>query len=309
MSGMTGIRVHESVLHTPPSVILPAPPPPPTPMGLIAATGRLPVLVAKGMKEAGHPVHAVALAGQHDEELREYCDSLRPVAALNIGSWIRKLRRRGITHAVMVGRLDKAALLHSWINAIRNVPDMLTISIYIKLRKDKRSHLVLASISEILADRGILLIDSTAHISDQLATEGVMTKATPTGAQRADIEFGWRLLREMLRLDIGQAIAVHKQDVVSVEAVEGTDRMISRTSELCRAKGWTLMKAARAGHDRRADVPTVGPTTIQKIHDAGGRCVALAAGDVIIVDKDETIALANKLGVSLVGIPRGADGL
>jgi hypothetical protein len=278
-------------------------------MGLIAATGRLPVLVAKGMKEAGHPVHCVALAGQYDEDLPRYCDSIRPAAALSIGSWIRKLRRRGITHAVMVGRVDKAALLHSWINAIRNVPDMLTVSIYLKLRKDRRSHRVLASIADTLAERGILLIDSTAHIPDQLASEGVMTKHAPSSAQKADIEFGWRLLREMLRLDIGQAIAVSKQDVISVEAVEGTDRMISRTGELCRSKGWTLMKAARAGHDRRADVPTVGPTTIRKVHDSGGRCIALAAGDVIVVDKDETIALANELGVAIVGVPRGADSL
>jgi len=296
-------------MHTPPAAVLPDPPPPPTPLGLIAATGRVPVLVARGMKEAGHPVHCVTLAGQHDEELPRYCDSMRPVAALGIGSWIRKLRRRGVSHAVLVGRVDKAALLHSWINAIRNVPDMLTLSIYLKLRADRRSHRVLASVAETLAERGILLIDSTAHIPDQLATEGVMTRCPPSGAQRADIEFGWRLLREMLRLDIGQAIAVHKQDVVSVEAVEGTDRMIARTGELCKSRGWTLMKAARAGHDRRADVPTVGPTTIRNVHEAGGRCVALAADDVIVVDKNETIALANELGVAIVGIPRGADTL
>jgi len=246
-------------LHTPPAVVLPDPPLPPTPMGLIAATGRLPVLVAQGMKNAGHPIHCVALGGQYDEDLPGLCDTLESAAALGLSSWIRRLRKHKITHAVMVGRIDKASLLHSWTNALRNAPDILTFSIYFRLRKDRRSHLVLASIADVLAERGIQLIDSTAHIQEHLATVGVMTKGKPSGAQLTDIEFGWQILQEMLRLDIGQAIAVHKRDVVSVEAVEGTDRMIQRTGELCKAKNWTLMKAARAGHDRRSDVPTIGP--------------------------------------------------
>ncbi|MEQ9616490.1 MAG: UDP-2,3-diacylglucosamine diphosphatase LpxI [Phycisphaerales bacterium] len=291
-------------LYTPPTIILPDPPPPPSPMGLIAATGRLPVMVAMGMKNAGHPVHCVSLGGVHDAELEAWCDTISAVPALGIKSWIRKLRRHGVEHAVMVGRIDKASLLHSWTNALRNLPDILAFSIYWRLRKDRRSHRVLASVSDVLAERGILLIDSTAHIPDQLAATGVMTKSTPSIVQQNDIDFGWPILQEMLRLDIGQAIAVNRGDVVSVEAVEGTDRMIARTGELCSAKGWTLMKAARAGHDRRADVPTVGPQTIQTLHEAGGRCLALAADDVIIVDKAETIALADKLGVAIIGIPR-----
>jgi DUF1009 family protein len=90
--------------------------------------------------------------------------------------------------------------------------------------------------------------------------------------------------------------------VIAVEAVEGTDRMIARAGELCRSGGWCLLKAARAGHDRRSDVPTVGPDTIRNMHRAGGRVLALAAGDVIIVDKSQSLALADRLGIAVVGI-------
>ncbi len=76
--------------------------------------------------------------------------------------------------------------------------------------------------------------------------DGVMTKFRPTVEQRADIEFVWPLLTQTLRLDIGQAIAVRERDVIAVEAVEGTDRMIQRVGQLCKAKGWTLCKGARA---------------------------------------------------------------
>jgi len=290
-------------LYTPPTAVLPDPPAPPAPIGLIAATGRLPVIVAQGLKNAGHPVHCVSLGGVHDSELDPLCESLQPVAALGLGSWIKRLRRHNVSHAVMVGRVDKASLLYSWATILRNTPDILALRIYWDLRKDRRSHLILASVSDVLAQRGILLIDSTAHISEHLASPGPMTKGKLSSVHQNDIDFGWPILLEMLRLDIGQAIGVNRGDVVAVEAAEGTDRMIARTGELCRGSGWTLMKAARAGHDRRSDVPTIGPRTIETLHNAGGRCLALAAGDVIVVDKDETIALAERLGVCIVGIP------
>ncbi|HYE01628.1 MAG TPA: LpxI family protein, partial [Phycisphaerales bacterium] len=106
------------------------------------------------------------------------------------------------------------------------------------------------------------------------------------------------------RLDIGQAIAVRERDVIAVEAVEGTDRMIERVGHLCRTPGWTLCKGARAGHDRRSDVPTVGLQTIENLHRHGGRCLALAAGDVIMLDKPEMLDLADRLGIAIVGVPQ-----
>jgi DUF1009 family protein len=184
------------------------------------------------------------------------------------------------------------------------VPDLRTIiSWYKHLRQDKRSAAVLTVVANELDKCGVTLLDSTAPIPQELASDGVMTKRQPTAAQRADIEFAWPLLAQTLRLDIGQAIAVRERDVIAVEAVEGTDRMIERSGQLCRSKGWTLCKGARAGHDRRADVPTVGINTIKNLHQCGAGCLALAAGDVIMLDKRKMIELADELGVSIVGVP------
>jgi hypothetical protein len=135
-----------------------------------------------------------------------------------------------------------------------------------------------------------------------MASLGVMTQREPTPAQWADIEFVWPLLQQALRLDIGQAIAVRERDVVAVEAVEGTDRMIERSGKLCKMRGWTLCKGARVGHDRRSDVPTVGINTIKNLHANGGRCLALAAGDVIMLDRASMIATADRLGIAIVGV-------
>ncbi|MFI4871878.1 MAG: LpxI family protein [Phycisphaerales bacterium JB058] len=286
--------------------ILPDPPPPPTAIGLIAGGGRLPSLVAEGLREAGHPVHGLGLAGMYDPELPLLCDSFRTVGLLRVASWGKAFRRIGVHHAIMVGTVDKAQLHHDPFKMFRSIPDLRTLVMwYRKLRHDRRSHALLKAVADELDRSGVSLIDSTMSIGSQLATSGVMTRRKPTADQMADIQFVWPLLTETLRLDIGQAIAVRDRDVIAVEAVEGTDRMITRVGALCKAKGWTLCKGARAGHDRRSDVPTVGLDTIKNLYEQGGRCLALAAGDVIMLDKPYLLDLADEMGIAVIGVPIG----
>lgn len=284
--------------------ILPDPPPPPAPIGLIAGGGRLPIFVAEGLHRMGYSVHAVGLHHQYDPDLPGCCDSFQDVGLFRIGAWGRTLRRHGVRHAIMVGKVDKANLMHDKWRVLKNVPDVATaVAWYSKLRHDRRSHAVLRAVADELDRKGVQLIDSTISIPDQLAAPGVMTATNPSTEQRADIELVWPMLAELLRLDIGQAMTVRDRDVISVEAVEGTDRMIERTGELCRRGGWTLVKGARAQHDRRSDVPTVGVRTIEHMHRHGGRCLAIAAGDVIMLDRDEMIRRADELGVAIIGVP------
>lgn len=300
---MTSIHAHSTVS------ILPEPPPPPTAIGLIAGGGRLPVLIAQGLRERGHLVHGLGLASQYEPELPARCTTFREVGLLRVGTWGRMLSKLGVHHAIMVGKVDKARLMHDPWRAIRNLPDWRTfVNWYKHLRHDRRSHAVLTAIANELDRWGVALLDSTAPISNELATPGVMTKRLPTAEQRSDVDFVWPMLREALRLDIGQAISVRERDVIAVEAVEGTDRMIERTGALCRAKGWTLCKGARLGHDRRSDVPTVGINTLHKLHENGGGCLALAAGDVIMLDKGEMIDVADRLGIAIIGVAGDAAG-
>lgn len=294
----------------PTNVVCPAgpvlidPPPPPTAIGLIAGGGRLPIVIAQALRASGHPVHGLGLADQYSHELPSLCSTFRDVGVLRVGSWGKILSRLGVRHAIMVGKVDKARLMHDPWRVFRHVPDVRTIvSWYKHLRKDRRSHAVLSLIADELDRCGVTLLDSTAPIPDSLAEAGVMTRRRPTAEQQADIDFTWPLLAQTLRLDIGQAIAVRERDVIAVEAVEGTDRLIERAGQLCRAKGWTLVKGARLGHDRRADVPTVGVNTVRQLAANGAGCLALAAGDVIMVDKSSMLDLADQLGVAIVGIP------
>lgn len=283
-------------------------PPPSEPLGLIAGQGRLPILVSEGARAMGRRVCAVGLAGQYAAELPSMCDEFREVGLFRIGSWARKLRRMGVREAVMVGRVDKSQLMHTnrlW----QAAPDHRALLLWYRhLRHDKRSAAVLGAICDELGRLGVTLIDSTQPIPDHLAAPGVMTKRSPASDEQADIDFAWPIFQRMLALGVGQSIAVRDRDIVAVEAVEGTDRMIERAGHCCPRGGWTLCKGASADHDRRADVPTIGESTIRIAHTAGCRCIALASGDVILVDRPRTLALADELGIAVVGMPSAAAG-
>ena len=274
------------------------------PLGLIAGEGVFPLLVARGAHAAGRKVVCAGLAGCVWPAVADEVDSFRPVGVLRLGQWARFLRKHGAAEAVMVGRVKKADMyrhgrFRRW---MQYRPDLRTVALYLRhVRHDKRDHALLGAIADDLARDGITLIDSTRYTPDHLATAGVMTRRAPTPRQLADIEFGWELCRTVSRLDIGQSVAVVDKDVIAVEAVEGTDAMIRRAGELCRTKGWTLLKVANARADMRFDVPSVGVTTIQRLADAGAGCLVLEAGKTILLEKQKVLALADAKGIAVVG--------
>jgi DUF1009 family protein len=274
----------------------------PEPVGLIAGSGELPMLVARGARAAGRPVVCVALRDSFDPRLPALCDHFHEVGMVQIGRWIRLLRRGGVRQAVMVGGVRKTRM-HDPLRLFRQIPDLRAAWLwYRRLRHDRRNHAVLAALADELASCGVPLMDSTTFIQDHLASDGVMGAVQPGTDARGDVAFGWPLLRQLVELDVGQSMAVRDRDVIAVEAIEGTDAMIERAGSLCRAKGWTLLKTAKAAHDRRADVPTIGVATIERVAAAGCRCIAMGTGQVILVDRPAVIAAADRLGVAIWGL-------
>lgn len=270
-------------------------------LGLIAGQGRLPLLVAAGARAAGRRVCCVGLRDQFDPDLPGVCDTFATAGIAQPGRWIRLLRRWDASEAVMVGRVAKVRM-HDPLRLIRQLPDWRAINIwYRRLRHDRRDAALLAAVADELAHGGVALIDSTTYIPDHLADAGVMGAVQPSASQQSDIEFGWPLVQRIADLHVGQSIAVRDRDVIAVEAVEGTDRMIDRAGSLCKAGGWVLLKTAAADHDRRADVPTIGVQTIERAAAAGCRCIAVGAGRVILIDKPAVIEVADRKRMALVG--------
>jgi hypothetical protein len=271
-------------------------------IGLIAGEGRLPFLVAAGAREAGLKVICAGLEDNADLSLANEVDVFYRVAIARPGSWIRKLKKHGVTRAVMVGRVAKRRIFTPW-RILRYLPDWRAFRIYYwRLRgKNKLNESVLAAITDELASGGIVLENSTMYCKEHLATNGLMTTRPLPQSVRNDIEFGWQMVKRLADLGIGQAIAVKEKEVIAVEAIEGTAEMIERAGRFCKSGGWTLFKASRPNQDMRFDVPCVGPDTIRSLSKNGGKCLVVEAGKTIIIDKPETIKLANELGITLLG--------
>ena len=274
----------------------------PDKLGLIAGQGRLPFLVASGARQAGRKIICVGLADNAEPALADEVDVYYSVPIARVGNWIRKLKRHGVTDAIMVGRVAKRRIFTPW-RILRYLPDWRAIRIwYWRLRgKNKLNDTLLSALADELASGGVKLANSTTYCQEHLSTEGPMTKTGPGGQVKSDIDFGWELLKKLVEMDIGQAIAVREREVIAVEALEGTARMIERAGQLCKSGGWTLVKAAKAKQDMRFDVPCVGPDTITSLAANGATCLVVEAGKTIIIDKTETLKLADELGIAVVG--------
>ena len=271
-------------------------------LGLIAGAGRLPFLVATGAQQAGLRVICVGLGDSAEPSLADEVDAFYRAGVARPGAWIRKLKKHGVTNAIMVGRVAKKKLFTPW-RIVRFLPDWRGLRVYYwRLRgTSKLSHRLLGALADELASGGIILENSTMYCKEHLATEGVMTAKAPQASANADIDFGWKMVKKLTDLGIGQAIAVKEQEVIAVEALEGKAAMIERAGRLCKSGKWTLVKASKPDQDMRLDVPCVGPETIESLAQNGSKCLVVEAGRTIIIDKRETISLANKLGIAILG--------
>lgn len=149
------------------------------------------------------------------------------------------------------------------------------------------------------------MIDSTKYCPEVLAAAGVLTRLAPPRGVLNDADFAWPLAKQIAALDIGQSIAVKEREIIAVEAIEGTDKLIERAGELCRAGGWTLVKVAKPNQDMRFDVPTIGPQTIENLHRAGAAGLFIEAGRTIILEREKTLALAEQYSIAVVGRAAG----
>ncbi len=272
-------------------------------LGLICGAGRFPVMVAEGMKKSGHEVVAVGLSGLADPAIARLADRFCWSGVVRPGRWIRFLRRQGCKNAILAGSVRKADMYGhaALVRFARYMPDWTALKLWFFKVEDRRNDTLLRALADEFAEKGIVLEDCVKYTPEAMATEGVMTERQPTAAQERDIAFGWRIAKEMGRLDIGQSIAVKEQDVIAVEAIEGTDRMIERAGQLCRSGGWCHIKVGKPDQDMRFDVPTIGPDTIENLHRNGAAVLCIEAGKTFVVDREEMLALAAKLDIAIVG--------
>jgi DUF1009 family protein len=270
------------------------------PVGLLAGSGRFPIVFAEKARSLGIPVVCVGIRHEAPPELADRVTRFYWSGIARLGRMIRCFKREGIERVVMAGKVTKAVMHTPW-RLLSLLPDWRTLRMwYLQPRRDNRDDSVLLGVIAEFARDGLVFDSALTICPELLVNAGVLTRRQPTAQEEKDIAFGWTLAREMGRLDVGQSVAVKEQAVLAVEAIEGTDRAIARAGELCRCGGFVVVKVAKPQQDMRFDVPTVGCNTIESMKQARARVLAVEAGKTIIIDQEQVVALADRYGISIV---------
>jgi DUF1009 family protein len=271
-------------------------------IGLLAGSGRFPILFAEAARRQGLKVACVGIRYEAPEVLADLCDSFQVVGVSKLGGMIRAFKRQHARRIVMAGKVTKN-VMYTPMRIVRLWPDARMLHFWLNtLRADKRDDSILLGVIAEFEKDGMSFASALDYCPELLVKHGILTRRRPTEAEWNDVRFGWGLAKEMGRLDVGQSVAVKESAAIAVEAIEGTDRCIERAGMLCRSGGWTLVKVAKPQQDMRFDVPTVGLSTIENLKKAGAKVLAIEAGKTIVVDQPDVVALADRLGLAIVAV-------
>jgi hypothetical protein len=214
------------------------------------------------------------------------------------GRILRLLRSNHVRDVVLVGLVRRPSLLD-----LRPDAEGLRILARIGRAAFAGDDGLLAAVMRVLGEEGFAIVGPHEILTEAVGPSGLLTSRAPDAQAMADIARGVAVGRALGAADVGQSCVVQQGLVLCVEAIDGTDAMLSRASTLARhGPGGVLVKVVKPGQDRRADLPTIGPTTIRAAAAAGLRGVAFEAGGTILAEREATIAAADAAGLFLLGI-------
>lgn len=262
-------------------------------LGLIAGNGQFPFEYIRSANKAGHPIIAVCHTGETDPQIDRIAHSVVWIKVGELGKLIDTFVTNGVKQVAMAGGINRVRLFGGVKLDVRGLKLLAKI-------KSTKDDLIMRGIAEELKSEGIEVIESTRFLQESIATEGVMTRSCPSHSEREDITIGVDAIKAMSSQHIGQLVVIRDGVIVAVEAVEGTDAAILRGGSLGGA-GTVVVKFAKTTQDMRFDVPTIGAKTIETMASVKGRVLAIEAGRTLIMDKEKTINLADKYGISIVG--------
>jgi DUF1009 family protein len=268
-----------------------------TDMGIIAGNRTLPMVFARQARAMGvKRLVAAAFEGETDPSLASLVDEIVWLKVGQLSKLIAAFRDRGIKQCIMAGQIAPKNLYD-----IR--PDLRAMGLLLRL-KEKNAHTIFGGIADELRKDGIELVEATPWLRPLMPGKDFRLGPRPTTEQDADIQFGFRIAKEVSRLEIGQTVLVKNGTVLAVEGFEGTDKCLARGGELAGKQGGAIaVKVARENHDLRFDIPCLGPQTLEACAAAKIAVLAFEAGKSLLLEEAscETLAKKNKISVLAIG--------
>jgi len=266
-------------------------------IGIIAGNRSLPLVFARQARSMGvKRMVAVAFEGETDPSLAPLVEEIVWLKVGQLSKMIAAFVSRGVRYCIMVGQIAPKHLYE-----VR--PDLRALGVLLRL-KEKNAHTIFGAIAEELAQEGVELIDATPWLRPLMPGDGFELGPRLAERFRKDVEFGFRIAKEVSRLEVGQTVVVKDGTVLAVEGFEGTDKCLARGGELAgREGGAVAVKVAKERHDLRFDIPCLGPGTLEACAAARLSALAFEAGKSLLLEQDtcEELAKRNKISVITVG--------
>lgn len=271
-------------------------------LGLIAGGGSLPVEIAEHCQRSGRPLFVIRLKGFAGQALEPYAGA--EVGLAELGKCFKALKRAGC-HAVClagnVARPDFTALM----------PDLRGLAVLpaaIAAARQGDDALLRMLVGEF--EKEGFAVEGAHEVMDDLSLgAGTLGRVEPGAESLADIQQALEVARAIGRLDAGQAAVVCRGLVLGLEAAEGTDALLARVADLPQAlrgrpgaAAGVLAKAPKPTQEKRVDLPTIGPATVEGVARAGLAGIVGEAGHLLVLEREAVIALADELGVFILGV-------
>jgi len=261
-------------------------------LGIIAGNGVYPRLLADSARRGGvTKIVAAAFTGETHPALEQHVDLVEWMRVGQLSRLLKFFREQKIHHAIMAGQIAPDNLFD-----LR--PDWKALLLLAQL-KQRNAESIFAAIANELSKVGVDLLPATTFLEGSLAQAGLIAGPKLSRQEEQDVDFGWKIAKEIAGLDIGQTVIVKNGTIVAVEALEGTNDVIKRGGTLAR-KGAVMVKVAKPNQDMRFDVPVVGVETIRVAASAKMRVIAVEAGKTLLLEKDTIVELANRSRISIV---------
>ncbi|MVA79523.1 DUF1009 domain-containing protein [Agrobacterium vitis] len=278
-------------------------------LAIIAGSGMLPVYVADAARAAGEDPFILPLKDEADQRWDGFESAVIGVGDMACLSSL--IKRHGIKRVVMSGGVRKRP---NFKEIHVNLRFLVKLPFAVKTLLSGGDDAVLKMVIQLIESQGCRVVGAHEIAPQLLAELGPLGASRPTDDDRRDIAAAAKAADALGRLDVGQGAVSVGGRIVALEGVEGTDRMLQRVAEL-RAEGrisWrrrgVLVKLCKPQQDIRADLPTIGQSTIENAARAGLSGIAVQAGRALLLQRQETLRQADAAGIFISGIELGPEG-
>ena len=263
--------------------------------GLIAGNGKFPFLVLEAARSQGIDMVVAAIKEETFPEIEQHAKSVYWMSLGQLGKLIKTFKAEGVNQAIMAGQVKHKQIFSSI------VPDLKMLQLLASLAI-KNTDSLIGAVAKMLEDEGIHLMDSTLFLRPLLPEPGLLTARAPSEEERRDLDYGYKVARELGRLDLGQSVAVADGACVAVEAMEGTDAVMERAASLVNGRPLRVVKLAKPNQDLRFDVPVIGPATIRLMARIRVTALSIEARKTLMIDREHLIREADALGVAIIAV-------